>query len=124
MDLANVLKESGSQIELRGYTAHAEIAFDPEPLKVAMTLSSKRARAIYHFLKGDGNIRASRMVTHGFGVDRGRSGDPKEKTALGRQVEIIIDRKERIPYRLRKRDRGDSWLDYKGFLFKTPGDDA
>jgi len=124
MDLANVLKEGGSQIELRGYTAHAETAFDPEPLKVAMTLSSRRARAIYHLLKGDGHIRASRMVTHGFGIDRGREGGPKEKTALGRQVEIIVDQKEKIPFHLRKRDRGDSWLDYKGFLFKTPGDDA
>jgi chemotaxis protein MotB len=124
LDLANALKEGGSQIELRGYTAHAESVFDPEPLKAAMTLSAKRARAIYHLFRDEGNIRTSRMVTHGFGIDRGRGVSPKEKTALGRQVEIIVDQNEKIPFHLRKRDRGDSWLDYKGFLFKTPGDDA
>ncbi len=124
LDLANALREGGSQIELRGYTAHAETAFDPEPLKVAMTLSARRARALYHLFRDKGNIRTSRMVTHGFGIDHGREGGPKEKTALGRQVEIIVDQKEKIPFRLRKRDRGDSWLDYKGFLFKTPGDDG
>ncbi len=124
LDLANVLREGGSQIELRGYTAHAETAFDPEPLQGAMTLSARRARAVYHLFRDEGHIRASRMVTHGFGIDRGRQGGPKQKTVLGRQVEIIVDQDEKIPFRLRKPDRGDSWLDYKGFLFKTPGDDA
>ena len=123
-DLANTLAPGTSQIELRGYTAHAETAFDPQPLRLAMTLSAQRARTINRILRDEGDISASRVVTHGFGVDRGRRGGAKEKTALGRQVEIIIDQKEKIPFRLRKRARGDSWLDYKGFLFKTPGDDG
>jgi len=116
--------EISKEREKRGYAAHAETAFEPDPLRVAMSLSAKRARALYHFLREKGRLRASRMVTHGFGVDRAQKGAPREKTELSRQVEIVIDQKEKIPFRLRRPDWGDSWLDYKGFFFRTPREDV
>jgi hypothetical protein len=47
-------------------------------------------------------------------------GPPKAQHELNRQVQIILDYREKIPYRLKKPKR-DSFLDFKGFIFRLPG---
>lgn len=59
------------------------------------------------------------IVAHGFGLNYpGTSKDP----SLNRQVEIILDYREKIPFNMRKRDIKDSFLNYKGFFFRTARD--
>ena len=121
-ELSDILREGSHLIELRGYTSHAETVFEPDILRKSMHLSSKRAFAVYHFFREKGEIPARKMVAHGFGIARGK-GSAKKKRELNRQVQIILDYRERIPYRLKKHRRGSSLLDFKGFFFKIPGDD-
>jgi len=44
----------------------------------------------------------------------------KERQQANRQVEIVLDYREKVPYKLNRPWR-DSFLDFKGFLFKVPG---
>ena len=119
-DLGGILKESPSRIELRGYSDFSESVLDPDPLKASMILSTRRALAIYRFFREDGGISPERITAHGFGLTAAGRGSVKEKHEFNRQVEIILDYKEQVPYRF-KRQRGDSTLDFKGFLFRVPG---
>ncbi len=119
-DLADFVKDSTRLVEMRGYCAPNEIVFEPDPAKYAMVLSSKRASAVYDFFRGKGKIPVDRLVAHGFGANSSKRSSPKKKNLANRQVEIILNFKEEVPYRLKK-DRKDSMLDFKGFLFKVPG---
>ncbi len=122
-ELASVIKDGTRLIELRGYTDPTETVFEPDPFKVSMRLSSKRAFAVYHFLREKGGIPAKRMVAHGFGTNTKGKGGEKGKRELNRQVEIILDHKEKTSHRLKRPKRKDSFLDFNGFFFRTPGDD-
>jgi chemotaxis protein MotB len=119
-ELREVLKASPSRIELRGYAAPSEVALDKDRMKTSMMLSSERAFAVFHFFSEKGEIPAERIVAHGFGMNVPTKGNVKETQEAGRQVEIILDYRERLPYRLSRPWR-DSFLDFKGFFFKVPG---
>ncbi|MBW1768465.1 MAG: hypothetical protein JRJ65_15640 [Deltaproteobacteria bacterium] len=108
---------------LTTYTDPTETVFEPDPFKVSMRLSSKRAFAVYHFLREKGGIPAKRMVAHGFGTNTKGKGGENGKRELNRQVEIILDHKEKTSHRLKRPKRKDSFLDFNGFFFRTPGDD-
>ncbi|MBW1722020.1 MAG: OmpA family protein [Deltaproteobacteria bacterium] len=120
VELGEILKEGTHRIELRGYSATSETAFDRDPFKASVMLSAKRAIAVYHFFREKSGISPGRMVAHGFGTNAVRKGNPKKENEAGRQVEIILDYRESVPYRLRK-PKSDSLLDFKGFLFRIPG---
>jgi chemotaxis protein MotB len=122
-DLSGVLREDGSRIEMRGYAANSEIVFDQDPFKRSMVLSSKRAFAVYQFLAFQEKIPMERMVAHGFGVPNTRAGSLKDMSRNRRQVQIILDYRDRVPYRLKSRKEKGSFLDFKGFFFRFPGDE-
>ena len=122
-DLSGVLRDDGSRIEMRGYAANSEIAFEQDPFKRSMVLSSKRAFSVYKFLAFQGNIAMERMVAHGFGVPNMGTRSSKTKSLHRRQVQIILDYRDRVPYRLKSRREKGSFFDFKGFFFRFPGDD-
>lgn len=107
-------------IELRGYVAHAETVFDSHPERRAIVLSTRRAFAVFANLNHKNGVSAKRLVAHGFGEPKYMNQGNRLKGKLNRQVQIILDFNEEIPYRLRKRS-GDSILDFNGFLFRFPG---
>jgi chemotaxis protein MotB len=119
-ELREVLKESPSRIELRGYVATSEMVFDKDRMKTSMMLSSGRAFAVFNFFAEAGQIPAKRIVAHGFGTNAAKKGNVKEEHETNRQVEIILDYRERVPYGLSRPWR-NSFLDFKGFFFKVPG---
>lgn len=119
-DLRGILKESQPKIELRGYAAPSEAVLEPDPLGAAMTLSTQRVFGLFHFLTEDGELPTDRLVAHGFGSRVEGKGSAKDRHELNRQVQIILDYREKIPYRLRQ-PRKDSFLDFKGFIFRLPG---
>ncbi len=117
-EIAEVLKEGDQLIELRGYCDSSETILEDDPYKTSMTLSSKRAIAMFDFFTEKG-LPPGDIVAHGFGLNYpGTSKDP----SLNRQVEIILDYREKIPFNMRKRDIKDSFLNYKGFFFRTARD--
>ncbi|MFP3927655.1 MAG: flagellar motor protein MotB [Desulfobacteraceae bacterium] len=114
-------REDLSLAELRGYAAHSETVFDENPGRSAMLLSSRRAQAVFiHFLEESG-IPPEKMAAHGFGIDPRQNREAMRKGVLNRQVQVILDYDEEVPYRLRKDSRTDPVLDFKGFLFRMPG---
>lgn len=121
-DLGEIIKGSLHSIELRGFCAPSETAFDDQPFKTSMILSTKRAFAVLEFFREKSEIPAERMVAHGFGSNASRKGSIREKNELGRQVEIILDYRTPVPHRL-KRSKRDPLLDFKGFLFRFPRDE-
>lgn len=120
-ELAKVLKDKAKLIELRGYADPSEITFDPDPLKKAMFISTRRALNVFRFLNEEGQIPAKNIVAHGFGVNKPIKDEAGKEISLNRQVEIILDTKDEVPYRLKKQQTKGSWLDFKGFLFRYPG---
>lgn len=122
-ELSDVLREDGSRIEMRGYAANSEIVFDPDPFKRSMILSSKRAFAVYKFLAFQGKIPLERLVAHGFGVPNTGTGSANSKSINRRQVKIILDYRDRVPYQMKRREEKGSFLDFKGFFFRSPGDE-
>ena len=122
-EFSGVLREDGSRIEMRGYAANSEIVFDQDPFKRSMILSSKRAFAVYKFLAFQGEIPLERMVAHGFGVPNTRTGSEKSKSLRHRQVTIILDYRDRVPYHMKRRKEKGSFLDFKGFFFRSPEDE-
>ncbi|MEW6669058.1 MAG: flagellar motor protein MotB [Thermodesulfobacteriota bacterium] len=119
-DLREVLKESLPKIELRGYAAPSETVLESDPFRAAVTLSTRRVFGLFHFLSEKGEIPPERIVAHGFGSRAEARGSLKAQHELGRQVQVILDYREKIPYRLRQPKR-DSFLDFKGFIFSLPG---
>jgi chemotaxis protein MotB len=121
-DLAPVLQgEEPRLIELRGYAAHAESVFERDPERSAMLLSSRRALAVFGHFTEEAGIPAEELVAHGFGRDPHLNRGTRNRGKLDRQVQIILDFSEEVPFRM-KRPAGDSILDFKGFLFRFPGD--
>ena len=121
-ELADALKGGPGLIELRGYADSTEMVFQQEPLKYAMHLSTKRAMAVFDFFREKGGIPAKSMVAHGFGKNPEGAENKGKESRLNRQVEIILDYRERVPYRLKKPGRPDSLLDFNGFFFRTVKD--
>lgn len=119
-ELRDVFKESPSRIELRGYADPSETVFDPDRLKPAMMLSTNRAFAVFEFLTSGGEIPPERIVAHGFGNTPAAPGAQKDVHQQNRQVQIILDYREKLSYKL-KEYRRDSWLDFRGFFFKLHG---
>lgn len=120
-DLAQVIKEGARTIELRGYTEQVETIFKQDQLKYSMFLSTKRAFAVFNFFRENCDIPVEKIIAHGFGdnlKDKGKKADE----GMNRQVEIIIDEREKIPYKYRLPKKKDSLLDFKGFFFRTPVD--
>ena len=119
-EVGHALRDGPRIIELRGFCAASETTFDPKPLKIGMALSTQRAFAVFKFFHGHSGIPQKRMVAHGFGTNAVRKVSTKRKNEMSRQVEIILDYREPLPYRLR-RHKKDTLLDFKGFLFRVPG---
>jgi len=119
-ELKNVFKASPSRIELRGYADPSETVFDPDRLRPAMTLSTERAFAVFEFLTSGGEILPERITAHGFGHTPAVPGEQKDGHPGNRQVQIILDYREKLSYGLKKSPR-NSWLDFKGFFFKLQG---
>ncbi|MFC1534239.1 flagellar motor protein MotB [Thermodesulfobacteriota bacterium] len=120
-DLSYLLKESSGLIELRGYADQVETVFQPDPLRSSLHLSTKRSLAVLHFFAEKSKIPVSRIVAHGFGIPTMGNKSQKGKRKWQGQVDIIVNYKEKIPYRLRINNQADRILDFKGFLFKTFG---
>jgi chemotaxis protein MotB len=121
--LGEVIKDGSRQIELRGYAARSETIFDENPVRHAMILSAQRAFSVFNFFEKENGIPSKVMAAHGFGLAKDRNAVGQKQSAYYRQVDIILDFREKIPYRLRRPRRGDSLFDYKGFFFRIPGDD-
>jgi chemotaxis protein MotB len=119
-ELKDVLKKSPARIELRGYADPTETYLEPDRLRPAMMLSTKRAFAILELLAEGGEIRAERIVAHGFGHAPSVSAESKDPFQQNRQVQIILDYRERLPYHVRK-PAPNSFLDFKGFFFRLHG---
>ena len=117
-EIAEVLKEGDQLIELRGYSDSSESILKDDPYKSSMILSSKRAIAMFDFFVEKG-LPPETIVAHGFGLNY---PEKSKEPALNRQVEIILDNRERIPYSMRKKTAKDSFLDFKGFFFRTARD--
>jgi len=121
-DLAPVLKGGGPRlIELRGYAAHAETVFEDDPARSAMLLSTRRALGVFRHFTDEAGIPGKELVAHGFGRDPYLNRGKRNRGKLDRQVQIILDFSEEVPFRMKRRP-GDSILDFKGFLFRFPGD--
>jgi chemotaxis protein MotB len=118
----NLIKHDVRLIEIRGFTDNADTLFKEDPLKYSMYLSTKRANAVFNFLKEKGGIPTKKMVAHGFGRSFTGHQSSKEKTGLNRHVEIILDDQEKIPFQLKRLKKKGSLLDFKGFLFRVAGD--
>ena len=117
-EIVEILKEGHQMIELRGYCDSSESILKEDPYKYSMMLSSKRAIAMFDFFVEKG-LAPGDIVAHGFGLNYpGRS----KKPALNRQVEIILDNREKVPFNMRKKTLKDSFLDFKGFFFRTARD--
>ena len=119
LELSDVLKEISNLIELRGYTDQAEMALEEEPFRYSMFLSAKRAFSVFQFLKDIGGIPSENMVAHGFGNNIKGNRKNGVKEGLSRQVEIIIDYNDDVPFKYKKYWK-KTILDFKGFLFRTP----
>ena len=122
IELVDTLKKGVRLIEIRGYTDPTETAFQKDKLKYSMYLSSKRAFSVYHFLREQSEILIEKMVAHGFGTITPEESSEGNRPGSNRQVEIILDEEEEIPYRLKTPKKKGSLLDFKGFLFRVPAD--
>ena len=120
-DLAAVLKEGNQLIEFRGYCDSSESILKDDPFKSAMILSSKRAIAMFDFFAEQG-IPPGEMVAHGFGQNYPGSSKRSKESYLNRQVEIILDYREKVPFKIRRPSEKDGILDFKGFFFRTARD--
>ena len=120
-DLAGVLKESNQLMELRGYCDPSESILDADPFKASMILSSKRAIAMFDFFVEKG-LPPGEIVAHGFGQNYPEESKNPKESYLNRQVEIILDYREKIPFKMRKYSEKDGILDFNGFFFRTARD--
>lgn len=118
-DLAEVLKDGNQMIELRGYCDPSEYVMEKDPNKESMFLSSKRAIAMFDFFVEKG-IAPGDIVAHGFGQNFLGTLKKGNESYMNRQVEIILDYREKVPYNIRNRGSEKGYLDFKGFFFR-PG---
>jgi chemotaxis protein MotB len=122
LELSNVLKDGPKLIEIRGYADYSETVFEEDPFMYSMNLSSKRALAVFNLMMTKGGIPAEIMVAHGFGMNLDGDGGSSKGPGITRQVELILDYREEVPYRLKKAAGTKKFLDFDGFFFRTPGD--
>ncbi|MBW1799810.1 MAG: OmpA family protein [Deltaproteobacteria bacterium] len=120
-EVGEMLKDEDCFIELRGYSAPSEIVFEKDPEKLSLLLSAERAFVVYQFLREKGGIPGKRIVAHGFGTSGTEGSGKSKKGKFNRQVEIILDYHERIPFRLKNPEKKGGFLDFKGFFFRFPG---
>ncbi len=120
-ELAEILKEGHQLIELRGYSDSSESILKDDPFKSSMILSSKRALAMFDFFVEKG-LPPGDMAAHGFGQNDAGISKGSKKTYLNRQVEIILDYREKIPYKILNQSEKRGRLDFKGFFFRTARD--
>ncbi|MBN1847096.1 MAG: OmpA family protein [Deltaproteobacteria bacterium] len=118
-DLSKYLKDGTGLIELRGYVEQKEVFDDPDPARSSIYLSAKRALAVLHFFTDNGDIPITRIIAHGFGISPVKDQASTGQKDWQRQVEIIVNDQEKIPYRLRVNKEEDHTFDFKGFIF-TP----
>ena len=62
------------------------------------------------------------IVAHGFGQNYPEESKNPKESYLNRQVEIILDYREKIPFKMRKYSEKDGILDFNGFFFRTARD--
>ena len=117
-ELIEILKEGTQLIELRGYCDSSESILEKNPYKDSMILSSKRAIAMFDFFVEEG-LSPGDIVAHGFGLN---SPGTSKESSMNRQVEIILDNREKVPFRMRKQKDKGGFLDFKGFFFRTARD--
>ena len=120
-DIAEILKEGHQLIELRGYSDSSESIMEDNPYKSSMILSSKRAIALFDYFAEKG-LPPEDMVAHGFGQSYPGKSNGSKETYLNRQVEIILDSREKVPFNIRKNSKKNGYLDFKGFFFRTARD--
>ncbi|MBN2062776.1 MAG: hypothetical protein JW882_20405 [Deltaproteobacteria bacterium] len=119
--LSPVIKEGPGIIELRGYAGYAECALEHDPDDCGINLSTNRGLAVLHFFLDKGKIPSDRIVTHGFGLITSNKGETVTRIDRYPQVEIIIDYRQKVPYRLRVKRTREDLLDFKGFFFNMSG---
>lgn len=107
-------------VEMRGFAARSELFLKEDSTREAVLLSTQRAMTVFRYFALENGVPAAKLVAHGFGESPYLNQGNRRKGALNRQVQIIFDFEEKIPYRLRK-PTGDSVLDFNGFLFRFPG---
>jgi flagellar motor protein MotB len=118
--IGRVFKEGPGTVELRGYAEKNETLLSETPEKDAVLLSTKRALSILHFLDKEVKLPLEDLVAHGFGISHPDTYS-KGLSPAGRQgrVEIIVDYRQKIPYRYRVQRQNERILDFKGFFFKN-----
>lgn len=122
MEITPVLRDSPGLVELRGYVDPSEVLFSEDRTKDSMLLSANRAASVYRFLNANGKIPKKKLVAHGFGIQDIKQGAVKVPGTFNRQVEIILDYRATLPFRVKKGLRKEKLLlDFKGFLFKLKG---
>lgn len=119
-DLAEVLKDGNQMIELRGYCDPSEYVMEKDPNKESMFLSSKRAIAMFDFFVEEG-IAPGDIVAHGFGQNFLGTSKKGNESYMNRQVEIILDYREKVPFNVRNQGGKKEFLDFKGFFFRQRG---
>ena len=97
--LAPIFKDDSPKlIELRGYVAHAETVFEPDPERLAIFLSTRRALAVFTNFSKENGVSAKLLVAHGFGepryLNRGNRQEGQIEQA-GTDLSSIIRRKYR-----------------------------
>lgn len=120
-DLAEAIIDGPRLIELRGYVDSSECVMADDPYKTSMLLSSKRVVALFDFFIKQG-VPPERIVAHGFGLNYPGKVKGSKESYLNRQVEIILDYRESVPFHLKKPARRKGLLDFNGFIFRTLGD--
>ncbi len=120
-DLAEVLKEGRQMIELRGYCDPSESVMEKDPYKASLFLSSKRAISMFDFFVEKG-LAPEDIVAHGFGQNYTGASKKGKESYLNRQVQIILDYREKVPFNVRNQRSKKEFLDFKGFFFRTARD--
>jgi len=62
------------------------------------------------------------IVAHGFGQNYMGTSKKGMESYLNRQVQIILDYREKVPFNVRNQKSKKEYLDFKGFFFRTARD--
>jgi chemotaxis protein MotB len=88
--VAVILNQSKGEIVVTGHTDSAPIS--TELFRSNWSLSTERAVSVVHYLIGNNNLPANRVVAQGLADSRPlTSNDTPDNRALNRRVEILID---------------------------------